>query len=91
MEDELMQNSDGRMLEAILLMTNDKTFSLTEASDIVGGESRLMELIGTGRIRGHKSGERQNARWSINASDVLRYSKIRYKRTHKQKLLKNEL
>lgn len=72
-------------LEVIFIATNDKTFSLTEASDIVGGETRLFNLMGNGRIRGEKSGEHQNARWNINASDVLRHATIRYRRKKKKK------
>lgn len=79
MENEL------KLLDTILIATNDKTFSLTESIDIVGGESRLMSLIGKGLIRAEKSANRQNARWNINASDVLRNAKVYYKRHRNRK------
>lgn len=65
-------------LEAIFRTTNNKTFSLTESTEIVGGESRFWDLVGKGMIRAEKSGNRQNARWRCNASDVLRHASVGY-------------
>lgn len=65
------------MNEDILkIVLNDKTFSRTEAADIVGGLKRLTDLIGKGMIRYEKKSKRQNGRWYCNAWDVIKHATI---------------
>lgn len=69
---------EGRY-EVIMRVMNDKTFGLRFSEKIVGGRSRLMKLIEQGHIRADKGNcEAQNGKWLCNASDVLRYAKMKY-------------
>ena len=71
-------SSDER-LETIMRVMNSMTFGLRYSEKIVGGRGRLMRLIEQGHIRAEKgNGEAQNGKWLCNASDVLRYAKIKY-------------
>ena len=66
-------------LDTILRVMNGLTFGLRYSEKIVGGRGRLMRLIEQGHIRAEKgNGEAQNGKWLCNASDVLRYAKIKY-------------
>ena len=66
-------------LETILRVMNGLTFGLRYSEKIVGGRGRLMRLIEQGHIRAEKgNGEAQNGKWLFNASDVLRYAKVKY-------------
>lgn len=66
-------------LETILRVMNGLTFGLRYSEKIVGGRGRLMRLIEQGHIRAEKgNGEAQNGKWLCNASDVLRYAKVKY-------------
>ena len=67
-----MDNPEKK-LSNILRATNGMTFSKDTSARIVGGEKRLEELMISGKIRGEKKGFSQNAKWYINASDVLTY------------------
>lgn len=71
-------SSDER-LETIMRVMNGMTFGLRYSEKIVGGRGRLMRLIEQGHIRAEKgNGEAQNGKWLCNASDVLRYAKVKY-------------
>lgn len=71
--------SADERLETIMRVMNGMTFGLRYSEKIVGGRGRLMRLIEQGRIRAEKgNGEAQNGKWLCNASDVLRYAKIKY-------------
>jgi hypothetical protein len=66
-------------LDIILRVMNGMTFGLRYSEKIVGGRGRLMRLIEAGHIRAEKgNGDAQNGKWQCNASDVLRYAKIKY-------------
>lgn len=67
-------NSVLDKLDTIYLATLDITLSKSQSMKIVGGKKRFENLIGLGKIRAKKDGENQNSRWSVNASDVLRYA-----------------
>lgn len=55
---------------------NGKTFGLRFSEQIVGGRSRLEQLIISGKIRAEKgNGAAQNGKWLVNAADVLRYAR----------------
>ena len=66
-------------LETILRVMNGMTFGLRYSEKIVGGRGRLIRLIEQGHIRAEKgNGEAQNGKWLCNASDVLRYAKVKH-------------
>lgn len=52
------------------------TFSQRESERIVGSRRRLFKLVGEGKIRATKDAARQNARWSCNAFDVIKYASL---------------
>lgn len=65
-------------LFTIFNVMNNKTFGFRFSEKIVGGRSRLENLIAKGKIRATKKNESaQNGKWQINASDVLRYARIK--------------
>lgn len=45
--------------EVLKIVLNDKTFGRDQAADIVGGLSRLVDLIGKGLIRAEKRTNKQ--------------------------------
>lgn len=59
------------MLENILAVMSGFTFGKQQASAIVGGESRLLELIAKGSIECEKPTNTQNGKWFCNAAQVL--------------------
>lgn len=63
--------------EVLKIVLNDKSFSRNESASIVGGLSRLYDLVGKGLIRAEKKSARQNGRWACNAWDVVKYAKIK--------------
>ncbi len=65
--------------ETIMRVMNGMTFGLRQSERIVGGRSRLLKLIEQGHIRADKGNvNAQNGKWLCNASDVLRYAKMKY-------------
>lgn len=65
--------------ETIMRVMNGMTFGLRYSERIVGGRGRLIRLIEQGHIRAEKgNGSAQNGKWLCNASDVLRYAKVKY-------------
>lgn len=65
--------------EVLKIVLNDKTFSQRESEKIVGGRSRLFDLVGRGSIRAEKKpADRQNGRWYCNAYDVLKHAMLKY-------------
>ena len=64
--------------EVLKIVLNDKTFGRDQAADIVGGLSRLIELIGKGLIRAEKRTNKQNGTWFCNAYDVIKYAQLKY-------------
>ena len=70
-------NIEQSLLNTILRVMNSETFGLRTSERIVGGRSRLMQLITEGKIRAEKvNGKAQNGKWQGNAGDVLRYARI---------------
>ena len=66
-------------LETIYRVMNSQVFGLRQSEKIVGGRSRLLKLIEQGHIRADKGNTKaQNGKWLCNASDVLRYAKVKY-------------
>ncbi|WP_321479730.1 hypothetical protein [uncultured Bacteroides sp.] len=74
----------------ILVVMNNKTFGQREAADIVGGRGRLFKLVGEGKIRAEKPTNKQNGKWFCNASDVLRYTRVRYRKSRKLRKMKKD-
>lgn len=64
--------------EVLKIALNDKTFGRDQAADIVGGLSRLVDLIGKGLIRAEKRTNKQNGKWFCNAYDVIKYAQLKY-------------
>lgn len=64
--------------EVLKIVLNDKTFWRDQAADIVGGLSRLVDLIGKGLIRAEKRTNKQNGKWFCNAYDVIKYAQLKY-------------
>ncbi len=74
-----IENSINIMNEEVLkIVLNDKTFGRDEAADIVGGLSKLLDLIGKGKIRAEKRTKKQNGKWFCNAYDVLKHASLKY-------------
>lgn len=64
--------------QTIMRVMNGMTFGLRYSERIVGGRGRLMRLIEQGHIRAEKgNGNVQNGKWLCNASDVLRFAKVK--------------
>lgn len=63
--------------EVLKIVMNNKTFGRNEAADIVGGLSRLMRLVGQGKIRAEKRTNKQNGKWFCNAYDVLKHATLK--------------
>lgn len=63
--------------EVLKIVLNDKTFGRDQAADIVGGLSRLIDLIGKGLIRAEKRTNKQNGKWFCNAYDVIKWAKLK--------------
>lgn len=64
--------------EVLKIVLNDKTFGRDQAADIVGGLTRLFDLIGKGLIRAEKRTNKQNGKWFCNAYDVIKHAKLKY-------------
>lgn len=63
--------------EVLKIVLNDKTFGRDQAADIVGGLTRLMNLVGKGLIRAEKRTNKQNGKWFCNAYDVTKHAKLK--------------
>lgn len=63
--------------DVLKIVLNDKTFGRDTAADIVGGLSRLIDLIGKGLIRAEKRTNKQNGKWFCNAYDVIKWAKLK--------------
>lgn len=69
---------ESEILDTILRVMNDKTFGFRYSEKIVGGRARLERLIIEGKVRAEKgNSQAQNGKWLCNASDVLRYARIK--------------
>lgn len=77
MDSILKENTPEGRLETIFFIMNQRTFSRTEASIIVGGKGRLHRLCEQGKIRFDKPTAKQNGKWFCNAADVLKHATIK--------------
>lgn len=64
--------------EILKIVLNDKTFGRDQDADIVGGLTRLLDLVGKGLIRAEKRTNKQNGKWFCNAYDVIKHAKLKY-------------
>ncbi len=70
--------NDSERLLTIMRVMNNKTFGFRFSEKIVGGRARLERLIMNGQIRAEKgNSSAQNGKWLCNASDVLRYARVK--------------
>lgn len=70
---------DAERYDTIMRVMNGMTFGLRYSEKIVGGRTRLIRLIEQGHIRAEKgNGTAQNGKWLCNASDVLRYARVKH-------------
>lgn len=64
--------------QIISLFCKEKiSFGQREASKIVGGRTRLTELVATGKIRVEQKSNSQNAKWFCNGGDVIANAKFK--------------
>ena len=59
------------LLDNILRVMSDETFSKDKAAAIVGGRTRLKRLVEEGKIDVEKPSSAQNGKWYCNAGQVL--------------------
>lgn len=59
------------LLDNILSVLSDKTFSKDLSAEIVGGEAKLISLIESGKIAANKKSKSHNGKWYCNAAQVL--------------------
>ena len=70
--------NDSERLLTIMRVMNNKTFGFRFSEKIVGGRARLERLIMNGQTRAEKgNSSAQNGKWLCNASDVLRYARVK--------------
>lgn len=83
---------DGRTpeerLDIIFFLMSKETFGQRKAASMVGGLGHLLRLIEEGKVRADKPTNKQNGKWFCNASDVLRYANVKYRKSRKKR--KNE-
>lgn len=61
-------------LDHIYQVMQRETFSLKQASRIVGGKGRLLKLAEEGKIAYHMPGAKK---WCFNAAQVLRFARAK--------------
>lgn len=64
-------NIKSIMLDNILSVFSDKTFSKDLSAEIVGGQKKLISLMESGKIAVEKPSNTQNGKWYCNAAQVL--------------------
>lgn len=69
----------------LLIIMNGMSFGQRQASEIVGGRGRLFRLVSEGKIRSDKPTNKQNGKWFCNASDVIRYAQLSYRKGRSDK------
>lgn len=75
----IYQGETEERLATIFAVMNRETFGLRTSERIVGGRSRLMQLITDGKVRAEKvNGSAQNGKWQCNAGDVLRFARLKH-------------
>ena len=77
------------LLDNILRIMSEETFSKDKAAYIVGGEKRLCRLIAEGKIEADKPSGSQNGKWYCNAGQVLAHCRpFKIKKKKKSNQLK---
>lgn len=61
------------LLENILAVMSDEYFSKDLSAKIVGGVTKLENLIAAGKIEASKPNNVQNGKWFCNAAQVLQH------------------
>lgn len=74
MRHDTIPNTTDAELMSLVLNKHGITFGRVEAAKIVGGKSRLTQLIVEGKVRVSKNSASANSRWNCNGGDVLRYA-----------------
>lgn len=59
------------LLDNIMRVLSDVSFSKDLSARIVGGEKKLLSLIEAGKIESDKPCNKQNGKWYCNAAQVL--------------------
>lgn len=74
----LNRDFDNSAFETVrmVFLKHNIMFSKSKSASLVGGESRLLKLIGEGKIRADKPTLTQNGKWYCLAADVIRYLKL---------------
>lgn len=73
------------LLDNILRIMSQETFSKDKAAYIVGGEKRLCRLIEEGKIEADKPSDSQNGKWYCNAGQVLAHCRPYKKKSQTNK------
>lgn len=63
------------LLDSIIHVMSTETYSKKKAARIVGGETKLIQLIEAGKIESDKPVNVQNGKWHCNAAQVLMHCK----------------
>lgn len=66
-------NKKEIMLDNILAIMAQFTFSKDQAAKIVGGEAKLLRLIANDKIECEKKTNTQHGKWFCNAAQVLKH------------------
>lgn len=72
-------DTTGILLDNILRIMSQETFSKDKAAYIVGGRTRLTRLISEGKIEVTKPSGAQNGKWYCNAGQVLAHCRPFFK------------
>ncbi len=65
-------------VETLKIIFNGMTFGQRKAAMIVGGRTRLMDLVAKGLIRCEKKNGAQNGKWFCNAWDCVKNARLSY-------------
>lgn len=63
--------------DVLKIVLNNVTFGRDQSAEIVGGLTKLKNLVGSGKIRSEKRTNKQNGKWFCNAYDVMKYAEIK--------------
>ena len=62
--------------ETMKIILNGMEFSKNVAEKLIGSRRRMNYLIDNGRIRTKRQGTKENAKYFLNALDVMKYASI---------------
>lgn len=72
------------LLDNIMRVLSDVSFSKDLSARIVGGEKKLLSLIEVGKIESDKPCNKQNGKWYCNAAQVLMHCRCAKKFNRKK-------